>query len=72
MKVHRKYAAHIITLPDGITLHNAIVVVEDGMVIDRYTFSEERAHTLWLGGTIVVRKSEDGLLRAYKDGYMLP
>ncbi|WP_025797737.1 hypothetical protein [Hoylesella saccharolytica] len=72
MKAHRKYAAHIITLPDGITLHNAIVVIEDGMVIDRYTFSEEQAHTLWLGGTIVVRKSEGGVLRAYKDGYMLP
>jgi hypothetical protein len=72
MKAHRKYAAHIITLPDGITLHNAIVVIEDGMVIDRYTFSEEQAHTFWLGGTIVVRESEGGVLRAYKDGYMLP
>ena len=72
MKPHRKYAAHIIILPDGITLHNAIVVVEDGMVIDGYTFSEEQAHTFWLGGTIVVRRSESGVLRAYKDGYMLP
>ena len=50
----RKVAAHEV-LVKGRVLHQAIVELIGGRVVDCYPFSEEQPMTEWLGGTIEIR-----------------
>jgi hypothetical protein len=52
--MRKRYAANRVEV-DRRILDQAIVEIENGQVVDYYTFSTEQAHTKWLGGTITVK-----------------
>lgn len=66
----RRCGAHEVLLVDGSTLHQAVVEVEAGRVVNYYEFRDELPMTEWLGGAIEVRREEDGL-HAYWQGKRL-
>ena len=66
----RKIAAHRLETPTGV-IHLGVVVIREGIVEDCFPFSGEMPFTEWLGGTIVVRPDDNGMLRAFQDGVML-
>ena len=47
------------------TLSQGVVEIEDGRVVNYYTCTEELPMTEWLGGTIELRYTEDGILQAF-------
>ena len=53
------------------TIEQGIVVIEDGIVLDTYPFTEEEPMTEWTIGTIAIRPDNDGKLRAYKGDQLL-
>lgn len=52
----RKVAAHEVHV-DGMVLHQAVVELKEGRVLNYYKFTEEQPLTEWLGGVIEVRYS---------------
>ena len=60
----RRVAAHELLI-DGQMLRQAVVEIAEGRVVNYYTFDRELPMTEWLGGTIEVRRSEDGVLEAF-------
>lgn len=55
----------MVVLPDGSSLEQAVVEIEDGRVVNYYEFRDELPMTEWLGGEIRVLHDEEGILRAY-------
>lgn len=53
------------------TIEQGIVVIEDGIVLDTYPFTEEEPMTEWTTGTITIQPDNDGKLRAYKGNQLL-
>jgi len=53
------------------TIEQGIVVIEDGIVLDTYPFTEEEPMTEWTTGTITIRPDNDGKPRAYKGDQLL-
>ena len=53
----RKVAAHELHV-DGSVLIQAVVELQEGRVVNYYTFSNELPLTEWLGGIIEVRGSK--------------
>ena len=45
--------------------------IAEGRVVNYYTFDRELPMTEWLGGTIEVMRSEEGVLEAYHQGRRL-
>ncbi len=66
----RRVAAHELLI-DGQMLRQAVVEIAEGRVVNYYTFDRELPMTEWLGGTIEVRRSEEGVLEAYYQGRRL-
>lgn len=66
----RRVAAHELLI-DGQMLRQAMVEIAEGRVVNYYTFDRELPMTEWLGGTIEVRRSEEGVLEAYHQGRRL-
>lgn len=66
----RRVAAHELLI-DGQMLRQAVVEIAEGRVVNYYTFDRELPMTEWLGGTIEVRRSEEGVLEAYHRGRRL-
>lgn len=66
----RRVAAHELLI-DGQMLRQAVVEIAEGRVVNYYTFDRELPMTEWLGGTIEVRRSEEGVLEAYQQGRRL-
>ena len=60
----RRCGAHVVSLPDGSQLTQAVVEVEEGRVVNYYEFRDELPMTEWLGGEISVARDEEGILRA--------
>lgn len=60
----RRVAAHIVKVNDTV-LHQAIVEIVDGRVVNYYGFQREMPLAEWLGDTIEIRKNESGLLQAW-------
>jgi len=63
----RRCGAHVVVLPDGSELTQAVVEIEEGRVVNYYEFRNELPMTEWLGGEIRVQRDEEGILRAFKD-----
>ena len=59
----RRIAANVIQTTTG-TIKQGIVVIEDGIVVQTYPFSEEEAMTEWITGTIILRLDNEGKYRA--------
>ena len=66
----RRIGANIIETSEG-TIEQGIVVIEDGIVLKAYPFTEEEPMTEWIVGTITLRPDNDGKFRAYKDNQPL-
>ena len=60
----RRCGAHVVSLPDGSQLTQAVVEVEEGRVVNYYEFRDELPMTEWLGSEISVARDEEGILRA--------
>ena len=60
----RRCGAHVVSLPDGSQLTQAVVEVEEGRVVNYYEFRDELPMPEWLGGEISVARDEEGILRA--------
>ncbi len=68
MEDYRRCGAHEVTLLDGTVLHQAVVELQDGRVVNYYEFRSELPMTEWLGGSIQLQRDEEGILRAYWQG----
>lgn len=66
----RRIAANVIKTTTG-TIEQGIVVIENGIVVQTYPFSEEEAMTEWITGTINLRLDNEGKYRAYKGDQLL-
>ena len=64
MKGFRRCGAHRVVLLDGTVLEQAVVEIEEGKVVNYYEFHDELPMTEWLGGEIIVKRDEEGILRA--------
>ena len=67
----RRCGAHVVSLPDGTQLLQAVVELEDSRVVNYYEFREELPMTEWLGGEIRVERDEEGILCALWNGKRL-
>lgn len=63
------YAAHHIVSDDN-SIANGVVEIEDGVVKRVFLLEKEIAFTIWLGGTIIIKKTAVGL-QAFKDNNIL-
>ena len=64
----RRCGAHVVSLPDGNQLLQAVVELEDSRVVNYYEFRDELPMTEWLGGEIRIIIDEEGIRRAYWKG----
>ncbi len=67
----RRCGAHSVLLPDGSELHQAVVELQEGRVVNYYEFRQELPMTEWLGGEIRVLRDEEGILSAFWNGQRL-
>ena len=63
------YAANRVVSADN-TITNGVVEIEDGVVKRVFHLEKEIAFTIWLGGTIIIKKTAVGL-QAFKDNNIL-
>ena len=66
----RRIGTNIIETATG-RIEQGIVVIEDGIVLDTYPFTEEEPMTEWTTSTITIRPDNDGKARAYKGDQLL-
>ena len=66
----KRIGTNIIETATG-RIEQGIVVIEDGIVLDTYPFTEEEPMTEWTTGTIAIRPDNDGKPRAYKGDQLL-
>lgn len=71
MEEERLCAAYEVIKPDGEILHQALVVISEGRVVDYYEFRDELPMCEWLGGTIEVKRDSEGILRAFWKGKII-
>ena len=64
----RRCGSHVVSLPDGTQLLQAVVELEDSRVVNYYEFRDELPMTEWLGGEIRIIIDEEGIRRAYWKG----
>lgn len=67
----RRCGAHLVILPDGSILQQAVVEIQEGRVVNYFEFREELPMTEWLGGEIRVECDEEGILRALWNGKVI-
>lgn len=67
----RRCGAHVISLPDGTQLLQAVVELVDSRVVNYYEFRDELPMTEWLGGEIRIVMDDEGIRRAYWHDRML-
>ena len=71
MEDFRRCGAHLVILPDGSILQQAVVEIQEGRVVNYFEFREELPMTEWLGGEIRVERDEEGILRALWNGKVI-
>jgi len=59
----RRVAAHHVLFNDKV-IDRCVVEIEDGRVMNYYTFSDELPLTEWLGGTITLSYNDENVLVA--------
>lgn len=67
----RIFAAHHVLCPDGTVIDLGYVEIADRHVNKVGWLCGEQPFTEWIGGTIDISLSADGLMTAYKDGLPL-
>ena len=71
MEDFRRCGAHLVILPDGSILQQAVVEIQEGRVVNYFEFREELPMTEWLGGEIRVERDKEGILRALWNGKVI-
>ena len=71
MEDFRRCGAHLVILPDGSILQQAVVEIQEGRVVNYFEFREELPMTEWLGGEIWVERDKEGILRALWNGKVI-
>ena len=66
----RRVAVHEAVWPDGRRWSLAVVVLQGGFVTDCYPFKHEPPLTEWLGGTVTIEETAQGLV-AFRNGQRL-
>lgn len=66
----RRIGAHYIRNSENM-LCQGVVEIENGCVVGFYEFTEELPMTEWIGGTIELRYSDDGILQAFQNDKIL-
>lgn len=64
----RRCGAHVVLLPDGTRLDQAVVEIVEDRVVNYYEFRDELPMTEWLGGEISVELDEEGIRCALWNG----
>lgn len=64
----RRCGAHVVLLPDGTRLDQAVVEIVEDRVVNYYEFRDELPMTEWLGGEIRVELDEEGIRSALWNG----
>ena len=64
----RRCGVHVVLLPDGTRLDQAVVEIVEDRVVNYYEFRDELPMTEWLGGEIRVELDEEGIRRALWNG----
>lgn len=62
-QMFRRVASNRVLI-DGREFKPCVVELNDGIVVNYYTFTDELPLTEWLGGTIELQRDENGVLRA--------
>lgn len=62
----RRVGAHCIKNGDTF-LKQGVVEIEEGRVVNYYTFRDELPMTEWLGGMIELRRDDKGILHAFQN-----
>ena len=68
MAEKRRCGAHVVLLPDGTRLDQAVVEIVEDRVVNYYEFRDGLPMTEWLGGEIRVELDEEGIRRALWNG----
>ena len=67
----RSVAANRVITSDNTEIKLGVVEMEDAAVTRVYSLQGEQSFTEWIGGTISILKSTDGVLHAYKDNVQI-
>lgn len=70
MMDYRRVAANFVIIGDR-KLYPAVVDISEGRVVNYYEFSDELPMTEWIGGTVILQRDEENILRAYKDAQII-
>ncbi len=69
-KTRRRVAANTVHF-NGEQMTPGVVEIEEGRVVECHPLTEETPHTEWLGGTIEIKRDNDGVARAYKNEHLI-
>lgn len=67
----RLVAANRVITSDNTEIMLGVVEIEDAIVTRVYSLQGEQPFTEWIGGTISILKTADGVLHAYKDNVQI-
>lgn len=67
----RQVAANRIITSDKTEIKLGVVEIDDTIVTRVYSLQGEQPFTEWIGGTITILKTADGVTHAYKDNKMI-
>lgn len=67
----RQVAANRIITSDKTEIKLGVVDIDDTIVTRVYSLQGEQPFTEWIGGTITILKTADGVMHAYKDNKMI-
>ena len=71
MKKPRRIASHEIELEDHSRQPLSVVEIQSGEVLSWYPLTQELPSTEWMPGQTVLRRDENGVLRAYHNNIMI-
>lgn len=71
MKKLRRIASHATILENGSRQTLLAIELMEGRVINWFPLIGEMAQTEWMPGEIVLRRDEEGFLRAYHNNIMI-
>ena len=72
MKTTRRIACHeIASTEDNLSMKLAVIEIQSGEVTRCYPLKGELPHTEWMPGQIVLRRDNNGILRAYYNNVII-
>lgn len=66
----RKIGVHKLIIGDTV-LNQCVVVITEGRVVNYFQFHDELPMVEWFGGTMIIKRNEEGILEAYQDNKLI-